>query len=95
MPIIKEAIEFGSMGFVPIGAHKNREYRQNMVVAPDGFDPVLRDILFDPQTSGGLLIGCGDKEALPLVQRLHEEGIDEAAIVGFVSESRPNKIQII
>jgi selenide,water dikinase len=61
VPVLAEAYEFAAMGFVPIGAHKNREFRQNMVLASAAFDPVLRDILFDPQTSGGLLIGCSGK----------------------------------
>ena len=52
VPVLAEAYEFGSMGFVPVGAHKNREFRKNMVLAPAGFDPVLRDILFDPADFG-------------------------------------------
>jgi len=92
VPTLSEAHEFGAMGFVPVGAHKNRAFRQEMVVAPEEFDPVLRDILFDPQTSGGLLIGCGEQEAARLIDRLHDLGIEEAAVVGHVEKNQNARI---
>ncbi len=95
VPVLAEADEFGSMGLVPVGAHKNREFRKEMIQVPVDFNPVLRDILFDPQTSGGLLIGCMEKDASVLVQRLHGEGVKEAAVIGFVTESPKNKIQLL
>jgi len=94
VPVLRDAYEFGSMGFVPAGAHKNREFRKNMVAAPTGFDPVLRDILYDPQTSGGLLIGCSEKDAPVLVQRLRDEGMKEAALIGFTAQDQTNTIQL-
>jgi len=95
VPILTEAYEFGAMGFVPIGAHKNREFRKNMVLVSAAFDPILRDILFDPQTSGGLLIGCAEKDAPALVQKLQNEGVQEAAVIGCVTKNLNNKIQIL
>jgi selenide,water dikinase len=95
VPFLAEAYEFGSMGFVPVGAHKNREFRKTMVSASAGFDPVLRDILFDPQTSGGLLIGCAEKDAQALVRRLHDQGIIAAAVIGFVTEDINNTMQLL
>ena len=95
VPILAEAYEFGAMGFVPIGAHKNREFRKNMVLVSAAFDPILRDILFDPQTSGGLLIGCAEKDAPALVQKLQNEGVQEAAVIGCVTKNLNNKIQIL
>lgn len=95
VPIIAEAIEFAAMGFVPVGAHKNREFRQEMVVSPDGFDPVTRDILFDPQTSGGLLVGCAEKDVEALLTRLHDSGVEESAVIGYVTEAPDNRIQLL
>lgn len=95
VPVLSEAIEYGSMGFVPVGAHKNRMFRKDMIVAPDDFSPVMRDILFDPQTSGGLLIGCNEKQAQQLVQKMQSEGIRGAAIIGWVTEQNQRKIQLL
>lgn len=94
VPVLAEAYAFAAMGFVPVGAHRNREFRKNMVLAAADFDPVLRDILYDPQTSGGLLIGCAEKDAPALVRRLQNEGIETAAIIGFVTERLKNTIEL-
>jgi selenide,water dikinase len=59
-----------------------------------GFDPVLRDILFDPQTSGGLLIGCAEKAARSLLHRLVEEGIADARIIGHVTHEKEERIYL-
>ncbi len=47
-------------------------------------DPVWTDIVFDPQTSGGLLFSVPASEGKKLVEALHEAGIDCASIVGTV-----------
>ena len=94
VPVIREAVEFASMGFVPVGAHKNRAFREDMVVASAGFDPVMRDILFDPQTSGGLLIGCREEDVDALLRRLHDSGVEESALVGCVTADTSNRIQL-
>lgn len=86
VPILPEALEFAAMGLVPVGAHKNRQYRQQMVITEGTFSPILRDVLFDPQTSGGLLIGCAEKESLALQERLRAEGMVDAAIIGHVND---------
>lgn len=92
IPILPEAFDFASIGLVPAGAHKNRLFRERMVAGT--IDPVLRDILFDPQTSGGLLIGCPEKVAEDLLQRLGDRGVGEARIIGTVTDSSEEKISI-
>lgn len=94
VPVIAEAYEFGAMGLVPVGAHNNRAFRQEMIVIPETFDPVLRDILFDPQTSGGLLIGCSEQDAFSLVDRLHDQGLEAAAVIGTVDENTNTTITL-
>lgn len=92
VPIIPEAFEFAAIGMVPAGAHNNRRFREKMVAGR--LDPVLRDILFDPQTSGGLLLGCPEGVARTLHRRLVEAGVDEARVIGYVTESKEEKILI-
>lgn len=94
VPVIPEALEFAAMGMVPAAAHKNRLFRQKMVEYDEGFDPVFRDLLFDPQTSGGLLIGCPEKDAGALVDRLCGEGIADATCIGQVTGEREEKIYL-
>lgn len=94
VPVLPEALEFAAMGMVPAAAHNNRLFRQQMVEMDDHFDPVLRDILFDPQTSGGLLIGCAEKASHSLLHQLLEEGVADARIIGYVTDAIEEKIYI-
>lgn len=95
IPVITNAYDFAAMGLVPVGAHNNRRFREKMVRSPDGFDPVLRDILFDPQTSGGLLFGCRQEDVEQILKQLHNEGISSAAVIGTVAEAGKEEIQLI
>lgn len=83
VPLIKEAMEFASMGLVPIGTHKNRNFCRKALQVSDAVDPILLDILADAQTSGGLLISTPEGNAL--LKALQEEGISEATLVGKVA----------
>jgi len=94
VPILPEALEFAAMGFVPAGAHRNRSFRQSMVQLAPGVSPIVRDVLFDPQTSGGLLFGCGEKHAFELKRRLVDAGVEEAAIIGRVDDDTNEMIKV-
>ena len=95
VPVITEAFEFASMGFVPAGTHKNRDFRKDMVEFSPGIDNVMKDILFDPQTSGGLLISVSKTEASALVNELKNAGVPESAVIGNVVASPAGKIRVI
>jgi selenide,water dikinase len=94
IPVIPEALEFAAMGLVPGGAHKNREFREGMVDFSPTLDRVLKDILFDPQTSGGLLICVAKEGAEELLGRLRERGSDRAALIGLVVAEPKGRILV-
>ena len=83
------------MGFVPAGAHRNRSFRQEMVILSRDITPVMRDVLFDPQTSGGLLIGCAEQHAIELEKQLHDVGVSAAAIIGSTTTANKGCITIV
>ena len=94
IPVFPETINYARMGIVSGGAFKNREFRQGMVdFAPD-LDRALLDLLFDPQTSGGLLISVDRERADDLLAALKEKGVKEAAIVGEVISEPKGKILV-
>jgi selenide,water dikinase len=94
IPIITEAIEYAGMGLVPAGAYRNREFRESMVNFAPSVDLVIQDILFDPQTSGGLLI-CVEKESADdLVKSLKKNGINDSAVIGEVLNGPAGKIMV-
>jgi len=84
VPFFPEAKELAEMGMIPGGLHRNREFRLNMVEFGESVPQFMSDILFDPQTSGGLLISVPGSEVESLLERMHKEGIEEAAIIGEV-----------
>jgi selenide,water dikinase len=95
IPLISGALEFAGMGLVPGGAFRNRQFRAAMVHMDDGFSPALRDLFFDPQTSGGLLMGCPENRSRDLVTALHDQKIACAAVIGEVLDQNPGKIEVV
>jgi len=93
VPIIEEAKDFALMGFVPAGTYKNMDFYKKMV-KDELNDEILKLILFDPQTSGGLLIACPEKEADPLLRRLKNSGIESSEIIGEVVKDKEEQIII-
>ena len=89
VPIIKEAVGFAGIGIVPGGSKRNRKYRENQVKGIENIDPILLDILFDPQTSGGLLVALERDEAEDYVSRLKAKGMEDVSIIGeFIKDSK-------
>ncbi len=88
VPFHPEAREMAAMGFVPAGAYRNREYVEPNLRWAREIPLPLQDILFDPQTSGGLLIAAAEKDAEALLRALREEA-GFGAQVGYVTESGP------
>jgi selenide,water dikinase len=82
LPVLPGAREYAEMGLLPAGLHRNREYRKGMVAIDDRVPLRDQDILFDPQTSGGLLIALPAEDAASLVKQLRESGLEQAAIIG-------------
>ncbi len=92
VPVFPEAQELAESGMVPGGLYRNRDYRKYMVEIEPDVSEFLADILFDPQTSGGLLISVPSAKACLLLEKLHSAGISEAAIIGEITENSREKI---
>ncbi len=92
VPLIAEAFDYAAMGLIPAGAYKNREFRQNMVERGAEVKQAVEDLLYDPQTSGGLLICVADEKAGELVDALKNAGVDAAAVIGKVLEGPEERI---
>ena len=83
IPLFDDVIEAARMGLVPAASYGNRKAITDVQVDKI-LDPVWTDILFDPQTSGGLLFSVPATEGADLVKALHDEGVEYATIVGTV-----------
>lgn len=93
VPFIKEALELAQMGLLPAGAYRNRDYRKGMVFW-EGVDEVLFDLLFDPQTSGGLLIAVPRQKEERLMGLLEAKGV-KASIIGEFTSEHPSRVRVL
>ncbi len=86
VPILKNALHFSNMGFIPEGDYANKDFCKKAFKIDKGVDQNILTILFDAQTSGGLLISIPEEKAQNLVSILKEKGHKDVAIIGFVEE---------
>ncbi len=85
VPYHSEAYEFAEMGLIPAGAYRNREYAEPGVRTVGTVSRAMEDILYDPQTSGGLLIAVPEADAPALLRELRDS-IPAATEIGYVTE---------
>jgi len=82
VPLMIDAYELASIGLVSGGSFSNKKHCTSLVEAQD-VDPILEDILYDPQTSGGLVMGVAPDQA-PAVRQWLQDHDELAAIIGTV-----------
>lgn len=93
VPLLPDAAEAASMGLVPGGAYANRSYL-NTVTFSENVPENIRDLCFDPQTSGGLLISVPEAEVPRLINSLHKAGVRGAAAIGKITASGEGEIYV-
>ena len=84
LPVLPDVEEYASMGLIPGGAYRNREF-----AAKAGYVSTaelwLEDLVFDPQTSGGLLAAVPEEEAEEILSELKKAPLS-CAVIGEVTD---------
>jgi selenide, water dikinase len=93
IPYITEAKEYAEMGLIPEGSYNNRAYLEGKY-SLENVPEWLADILFDPQTSGGLMFSCSREDGEKIVKSLNEKNIT-AEIVGEVLPFEDKFIKVV
>ena len=98
VPLLEGALTCAQLGAVPAGLLANREFAECVVDGSQAsaISEELRLLLYDPQTSGGLLLSVADDDARELLGALRDAGV-EAARIGEVlghAESQGTKFWI-
>jgi selenide,water dikinase len=89
LPLIPEAAEYAAEYLLTAAGQRNRN-RVETVVDVGALPFALQELMFDPQTSGGLLIAAPADEAEELVRRIWAAGDGDAAVIGeIVPPSEP------
>lgn len=93
-PLLPGVTELAAMGLIPAGAYHNRDFLNEQVVFDPAIPPEQRTVLFDPQTSGGLLIAAAEEKVDLLLKRLAEEGINTARVIGRVAKRKEAPLKV-
>ena len=81
--VLDGVMEFAAMGMFPAGAHKNKHFFEPQTRVADGTDRIRSDLMFDPQTSGGLLLFMPKEQAVQCADIMRKNGIP-ASLIGRV-----------
>jgi selenide, water dikinase len=95
LPLLPGALELSRQGMIPGGGKRNRDFYGPSVNISDEVADEIAGVVFDPQTSGGLLIALEEKQAYALLADLQRQGNVEAAIVGRVTEYCGFKMMLV
>lgn len=96
VPIFPKAKELATMGIIPAGMYRNRDYLADDVVnLTKNTKLEVIDCLYDPQTSGGLLISVKEDQLERLQYQLGERGLQNAVIGQFKKKVDNHYIEII
>jgi selenide,water dikinase len=87
VPFLKEAINQASMGIIPAGTYNNQLFVEKYVEFKKELSFEEQMILFDAQTSGGLLISLPQQKAGEYLQRAENEGVF-AKIIANVTDKK-------
>lgn len=85
VPALPRALELAASGVTTGGEARNREGLRDRVVVQDDVEPARVRLLYDPQTSGGLLFALDAAHAEAVAERLRGDGL-AAAVIGRVEE---------
>ena len=95
LPLLPDAAKLAREGFLAAGVKRNRDYYAAGVEIDPSVADYLQDLLYDPQTSGGLLIAVAAEKADLLLEKLQTAGIAEAAIIGEVVATTARCLRIV
>ena len=87
VPRLDGVLEYAAMGLLSGAAYANREYVGEAVEFDENVELAEQDLLFDPQTSGGLLLSCPEGVAQEFIDRAASILTTPCAVVGRVTET--------
>lgn len=84
LPWLPDVLQYVADGILPGAIERNKESCADRVKQGQGVSEVMKDMCFDAQTSGGLLIAVAPDKAAALLQDLHQAGVAKACVIGRV-----------
>ena len=94
LPLLPGIKEMSGMGLIPAGSYRNKEHSGSKVINGSEMGIFAEDLVFDPQTSGGLLIAIPAVYEAELLKQLHAGGFGQSVRIGKFVEGT-NSIKLI
>lgn len=88
LPVLTGVEELAQMGLIPAGAYSNRDYLKDKISFSDDVDEWTRDLMYSPETSGGLLIAVSSESKADLEQAFQEKGVKGIAVGRVLNPGR-------
>src|SRR4030043_1115353 len=89
VPLLPGAKKYALRGLIPAGSYAIKHFCEKSVEIDTRIETVLIDLIFDPQTSGGLVISLDTDVADDCLKELKDEGIKSAGIIGDILSPHP------
>ncbi len=90
VPLLPGALHYAQQGAIPGGLNNNRDFASSCVAPAESLDPALLQLLYDPQTSGGLLVSLPEPDAARMCERF-----PAAVPIGRVTQRQEKPIHIL
>ncbi len=85
MAIMDNVLDYANNGLIPAGSHANRKYWQSFTQNSGNIEPSVESVIFDTQTSGGLLLAVPQGQEAQVQKHLQDLG-EQAYRIGHVQE---------
>jgi selenide,water dikinase len=92
VPFFDGVFDYIRQGMISGAIERNKEFASQYVTTSSGVSEEREIVLYDPQTSGGLLIAINPNDAEELISRLKKKGIDHSSIIGKVVSKSDGQI---
>ncbi len=90
IPLLPGTIDLAEMGLLPAGTYNNRIQYEDRVMNRDAFPESLTDMVFDAQTSGGLLLSLPEENASETLHKLRQTGFSSSCVIGHFLKGNGN-----
>ncbi len=88
LPLLDTVLDYAQKGYNTGAAGRNWESFIEHVEIPGDMEQWQKNLLMDPQTSGGLLASCAPEAAEKVLKTFHDAGFDHACVIGELSEGQ-------
>ncbi|MBA4388260.1 MAG: selenide, water dikinase SelD [Verrucomicrobia bacterium] len=95
LPLFQGVLKCAGQGTYSGANERNLEYSADRVDFGEGVSEAMKAVLFDAQTSGGLLISVPFDDAEGVVEEMKKAGVADAAVVGRITEKSGGRIRVI